>query len=318
MALHTIGFACRHSGLSADAIRVWERRYGAVRPTRADGGRRLYSDGDVERLGLLAAAVRGGHAIGLVAGLPDEELRRMVGAVPRAGGAATGTAASCPGFVEECFAAAIDFDDRRLRATLERASFACARLELVEGVLAPLLERIGNAWRAGELTPAHEHLVSAVLRDFLVVGRGLGPAPAAAPRLVVTTLAGERHELAAWLVSATAAVAGWEGTWLGPDLPAADIARVAQALHARGVAISVTVAGARAERELAALRAALPDLPLLVGGRAAGAVAASAGNGVIAIERLGDLPAALASIAAAPAARPRAAPQSASRRPPRR
>ena len=50
----------RRTGLSADLLRAWEKRYEVVKPARSPSGRRLYSDADVEyhlktlaRLGLL-------------------------------------------------------------------------------------------------------------------------------------------------------------------------------------------------------------------------------------------------------------------------
>ena len=48
-ARHPIQVVARRTGLSADVIRVWERRYGAVAPKRVAGGRRLYSDNDIKR-----------------------------------------------------------------------------------------------------------------------------------------------------------------------------------------------------------------------------------------------------------------------------
>jgi len=54
----------RRTGLSADVLRAWEKRYGMLKPARASGGRRLYSDADIEYLRLLrratAAAPRNG------------------------------------------------------------------------------------------------------------------------------------------------------------------------------------------------------------------------------------------------------------------
>lgn len=47
--MHRIGEAARRVGVSASALRLWERQ-GLVRPARSRGRYRLYSDGDVERL----------------------------------------------------------------------------------------------------------------------------------------------------------------------------------------------------------------------------------------------------------------------------
>ena len=48
-ARHRIGAAVRATGMSASAIRVWERQ-GLVSPARSRSGYRLYSDADLSRL----------------------------------------------------------------------------------------------------------------------------------------------------------------------------------------------------------------------------------------------------------------------------
>src|SRR5579862_7283305 len=91
---HPIGVAAERTGLSPHVLRVWERRYRAIEPTRNDGGRRLYSDGDIERLRLMALATAAGRGISQIARLPtkalqqlvrdDEEARRQLGTSDRA------------------------------------------------------------------------------------------------------------------------------------------------------------------------------------------------------------------------------------------
>ncbi len=68
----------RLTGLSADTIRVWERRYDAVTPKRTEGNARRYSPEDVRRLNLLREATERGHAISEVARLSEPDLRRML------------------------------------------------------------------------------------------------------------------------------------------------------------------------------------------------------------------------------------------------
>ncbi|MEJ2371964.1 MAG: MerR family transcriptional regulator, partial [Gemmatimonadales bacterium] len=70
-----IGVVARRTGLSKDVLRVWESRYGVVRPVRSDSGRRLYSEEDVERLSLLRAATSVGWSISEVADRTMDELR---------------------------------------------------------------------------------------------------------------------------------------------------------------------------------------------------------------------------------------------------
>lgn len=271
---YPIRMVARMTGLSAHVIRIWEQRYRAVEPRRTATNRRLYSPAHIERLGLLRKVTKGGHSIGQVAQLPTEHLRRLAtGATRRPDGAtpaATGVPAEHP-LVDECLAAIKTFDARALDGALQRGARELGALGLLQRVLAPLTQSIGNAWRDGVLTAAHEHFATAAIRVFL--GNAASPfgSLAHAPVLVVATPAGQVHELGALLVGALAADLGWQVTYLGASLPAAEIAGAARQCRARAVALSLVYPedDPRLEGELARLRGALaPEVALLVGGRA--------------------------------------------------
>lgn len=79
VSLYPIGAVAALTGLSANTIRAWERRYQAVVPQRTQGGGRRYSDRDVHRLQLLQQLNEQGCSISTVASLDDEQLRRRAG-----------------------------------------------------------------------------------------------------------------------------------------------------------------------------------------------------------------------------------------------
>lgn len=70
-----IGAVSRLTGIPSDTLRVWERRYEVVQPHRTEGGNRLYSQEDIDRLTLIKRLVDNGHAIGTVANLTLDQLR---------------------------------------------------------------------------------------------------------------------------------------------------------------------------------------------------------------------------------------------------
>src|SRR5689334_9647619 len=78
-ARYPIRAVSRLTGIGIDTLRAWERRYGAVTPTRDDRGR-MYSEADVARLRLLSGAVEQGHSIGRLAALRDDQLRDLCSA----------------------------------------------------------------------------------------------------------------------------------------------------------------------------------------------------------------------------------------------
>jgi DNA-binding transcriptional MerR regulator/methanogenic corrinoid protein MtbC1 len=279
---HPIRVVAGRTGLSPDVIRVWERRYGAVHPTRGEGGQRRYSDADVERLDLLRRATQAGRGISQVAGLSHRELVELVAqddaaarerqAEPAAHDGAPEDEQIYAGFVSAAFSAVEQLDPTRLDLILRRAMLALGARAFIGGVLAPLLECIGDRWRTGEITPAHEHAATAVVQGLVHwLSTSNEPRPDA-PTLVVATPQDERHELGAMLAATSARTAGWRVAYLGPDLPVEAIAAAAQTTGAHCVALSVVYppAAARFLGDLSRLRERLGDgVPVVVGGAAA-------------------------------------------------
>jgi DNA-binding transcriptional MerR regulator/methylmalonyl-CoA mutase cobalamin-binding subunit len=276
---HPIQVVVRRTGLTADVLRAWERRYNVVEPGRSEGGRRLYSDDDVERLRLLRRATRGGRRISNVSTLSLESLAALVQEDEREevkGGPEEGEAAvaSTEIHLKACLAAVERLDGRELEGAIGRALVLLGAPLFMDRVAAPLLEEVGDRWRRGEVKPAHEHLVSAILQR--VLGRVIESSepPGTAPGIVVTTPAGQTHEFGALFAAATAASEGWRVTYLGPNLPADDIATAVRSTGADALALSVVLEEEEPDlaSELRELRLKLPPtVPILLGGAAVGA-----------------------------------------------
>ena len=306
-ARHPIAVVAERTGLSQDVLRMWERRYGAVEPTRSAGGRRLYSDADVERLRLLDAAVAGGRRVGGIARLPTRELAQLVdedrAAAPRRAAVEPAPRPEpAPAAVDRALAHVRALDARGLEEQLRRSAAVVGVPAFLEQVAAPLLRRIGEEWHGGRLTIAAEHVASAVIESFVVEAMRAMVASDGAPSVLIATTAGSRHVIAAALAGAAAAVEGWNVLFLGGDLPAGEIAAAAIASGARAVAVSVVYSddAARLLDELRALRDGLPaGVPLFAGGRAVVPVSRElARSGIEVGENLDALRAALRRIAA--------------------
>jgi len=280
--LHPIQVVSRRTGLSPDVLRAWERRYKAITPSRSRGSRRLYTDDDVDRLILLRKATLAGRSISQVAGMPTGELAALVSADDeKAQEAPAGTTRqrAVPagpmepaGHLEECLSAVREFDSAGLQLAISRASVALPRAALMRQVLMPLMRRIGDAWRAGTLRIAHEHLATAAVRAELgLFMTSQAPAPGA-PCLVVATPSGQAHELGAMVAAVTAATQGWRTSYLGANLPAEEIAAAARQSGACAVALSIVHPpdDPRLHEELRRLRRHLPqDAAIITGGAAA-------------------------------------------------
>jgi DNA-binding transcriptional MerR regulator len=236
----------RRTGLSPHVIRAWERRYSAVVPRRTKTNRRSYSEADVERLQLLARLVNAGYGIGQIADRPTQELVEMAtvekaletNGVPRSDGAQS-FASATESALARSEQAIRTLDGDSLKSVLTHSSLTMGYSRFIDELLAPLIERIGDLWGHRDISIAHEHLASAVIRTFLGSILESIPLSPDSPVLVSTTPTGQLHELGALLSAATASSIGWKAVYLGPNLPATEISAASRQYSAKAVALSL-------------------------------------------------------------------------------
>jgi DNA-binding transcriptional MerR regulator/methylmalonyl-CoA mutase cobalamin-binding subunit len=300
---HPIGVVSSRSGIPQDVLRAWERRYGAVVPHRSATRRRLYSDDDIRRFRLLKQLVDCGRRISDVATLPVDALERLVS---EDRDAVVATAPRVPAGARELLQAGLEAVDRldasRLRRILADASVAMSPASLRDDLICPLLHETGRRWRTGELRISQEHLATAVVRSFVGAWRTDTVAGAGSPCILIGTPSGQRHEIGALLAAVAAEEVGWRAIYVGPDLPAEEIAAAAQAATAGAVGLSlVGLAGDSAiHEELRRVRSLLGDgIPIFAGGDAAGSYGATLRKiGATILDGLGDFQAALDAVRA--------------------
>jgi len=255
---YPLGAVARLTGLSAEVLRAWERRYGAVRPARTPGGTRRYRAEDLERLRLLKAAVDAGHRIGDVAGLADAELARRAQPRSEAG----------DDHIRRIVAVLERFDAAEFQRLLAIQLSALGPTRFACEIARPLVREVGERWAKGTLPIASEHLASGVLRAMLGAALQPGAASLIGPRIVFATLAGERHELGLQMAALTAMGAGAAPIYLGADLPVEQLLLAVERAKASALALSLVASdGAEIARSVGSLRARLrAEVQLWIGG----------------------------------------------------
>lgn len=253
------------TGIPRNTLVAWERRYGVPEPERLANGYRLYSADDLALLKRLKEAVDAGLAISEAV----EIVKRGASAAPPPA-APSAAGAGLAALQAELLPALLSFD----RARAERVIGALAHLPfltVVQHVYFPLLRSVGALWERGEASVAQEHFASAFLRDQ-VVGMLLR-AGAGNPRgqqVVCAALPGERHEIAILALAAHLSMRGCRVTYLGVDVPAADLARLVAEIRPARVCVSaiVSVSAKQIAAYARALRAAAPRTTRIVIGGA--------------------------------------------------
>jgi DNA-binding transcriptional MerR regulator len=266
-ASYPIRAVSKLTGIGIDTLRAWERRYGAVTPTRDDRGR-MYTEADVARLRLLNGAVQQGHSIGRLGGLSNDQLRDLRGAAGAAALPAAAPTLRTPLDTTALLTALREYDAVGLDQELSRLAAVLRPLGLLQDVLMPVLTQVGEDWHRRRTRIAHEHLMSSTMRNLLGAFLRLYARREASVRLLFATPSGERHEIA----TLGAASAGLGVSYLGADLPAREIVDSVDPAGAQVLVLGLTTAAADKTRERE-LKTIVRDLPkaveLWAGGRGA-------------------------------------------------
>src|SRR5215216_6933900 len=159
----------KETGLTADTLRAWERRYGLPVPQRSAGGHRLYSQRDIETIKWLMKRQAEGLSISRAVDLWNEQTAS--GTDPLAAAQqATSTTLPIPyqpdttlgtlraRWIEAC----MDFSESAAEQTLNHA-FSMFPVEAVcLEVLQKGLSEVGERWYQNLSTVQQEHFASAL------------------------------------------------------------------------------------------------------------------------------------------------------------
>ncbi len=255
--MYTIKQASARSGLPIQTIRAWERRYGVVQPDRTAAGYRLYDDAAIT--GLIAMR----HLVEAEGWRPSQAAERV-----RAAGDDVGSLVfpeSAPAreqdlptpdsdgranaAIEAYVSAAHRLDVPAMNRVLDEA-FASQRFEsAIDDVIFPSLRAIGEAWAAGELDVAQEHVASETVRRRLVAFFDAAGQTTEAPRVLIGLPPGGAHELGALAFAVASRRAGLAALYLGSNVPLESWLRTARETSASLVILAVvTSADVRAAR----------------------------------------------------------------------
>jgi DNA-binding transcriptional MerR regulator len=262
--VYSIKAVSQATGLSIETLRAWERRYRIVIPHRDPNGRRSYRPEDVVRLRKLREATGRGHPISKLARLSDDEVGRLLDD-PAINGARR---AATHNFAAQILEAAGDFRPADCDQLLAMALALLPLQQAVVEVIAPLMREVGDRWHRGEFSIAQERIVSMVVRKQVASVLDTYNRIATGPLMVLTTPAGERHELGILMCALVAASRNVRCHYLGTDLPAAEIATYATRVHADVVVLSLVMSADPGviTAELSQLAQFLPERIELWGG----------------------------------------------------
>ena len=253
-----IGELSRRSGVSRELLRAWEQRYGLLRPTRSDGGFRLYTSQDEQRVAVMRSHLERGLSAAQAARLTLDE-DRPPAALPDTPESDRGAA--------ELRAALDAFDESAAQAVLDRLLATFSVETVLREVVLTYLRELGERWERGEASVAQEHFASQVLRSRML-GLARGWDRGVGPRAVLACMPGEHHDLGLIAFGLGLRARGWRITFLGPDTPLDTLTQAVDRLQP-DAAVLVAATPARFDDGRRALRRLARAVPAWVAGAGA-------------------------------------------------
>lgn len=245
MNAHRIHRVAKLTGLSRDVIRVWERRYGLIKPLRSANRYREYTDEDVALLRFLKEELDRGQTIGALAVEGrDSLLQRMrLHSTPK-----QQNLAPHENLIDELISCLDPLDKIRFEQKLNGAIAVVPFDEAVQRILIPLQRQVGELWHEGRVSVALEHYVTKVVQQKLFSVMNQLPVNEFGPRLLVACPEGEVHEIGAQAVAYLAATQGCQVYYLGPNLPTSALLSFCERVKPDLVLLSLTIVKSDEER----------------------------------------------------------------------
>jgi DNA-binding transcriptional MerR regulator len=206
------------SGIKPHTIRMWEQRYGILKPKRTETKIRTYSDHDLRFLMNIALLNRQGYKISKIAELGNEEINNIVNQIEQAD----------PSFeilVDQLTKNMISFDEIGFEKTINTSILRNGFKDTMLQVIYPFLEKIGLLWVTGHINPAQEHFVSNLIRQKIIVaidGQNLQWGPSS-KKILLFLPAHELHELSLLFFTYNLKTQHHHTIYLGANLPNADL-----------------------------------------------------------------------------------------------
>ena len=218
MASYSIKELENLSGIKAHTIRIWEKRYNIIVPARTETNIRYYNDNNLKRLLNIAILNRHGMRISIIAKLSDTEMSEKVMNV-------SSDTSNSETNLENLVVAMVEMDEYKIDRIFSRYIMHEGFEKSVTHLIFPFFEKIGLLWQTGSINPAHEHFVSNIFRQKLMVAidNVVFPENKNNNKFILFLPEGEFHELALLYYNYLIKKSGKKVYYLGNSVPYQDL-----------------------------------------------------------------------------------------------
>ncbi|MEI7735080.1 MAG: MerR family transcriptional regulator [Ferruginibacter sp.] len=205
------------SGIKAHTIRIWEQRYGFLKPERTDTNIRYYSNEELKKILNVALLNKYGFKISHIDKMNEMEIKEKILSLNQ-------MEAQQERIVNDLIQCMVDIDIERLETILDKYIASRGVEKAIIQIIFPFMEKIGILWLTNHINPAQEHLVTNVIRQKLIVGiDGIKSTLKVNKSVLLFLPEGEYHEMGLLFMNYLLKSRGVTTIYLGSNVPLKDV-----------------------------------------------------------------------------------------------
>ncbi len=263
MAIYSISDLEKLSGIKSHTIRIWEQRYGILRPKRTDTNIRFYEDEDLQQLLNVAMLNRHGFRISKIAEMSKEDLVEQVSSV-------SNVKFELDAQIDVLTLSVIEMDEIKFARIFDNHVDQLGLERAMLEVIYPFMEKLSLLWLTGSIKPVQENFITQLIRNKLIAAIEKEPlvSDRKALKFILYLPKDEQQELSILFMQYLIKKRGFQVVNLGANLALVDLKDACQ-IHKPDYVFTVlseTFNREPLQRYLENLQAAVPNSHLLLTG----------------------------------------------------
>lgn len=252
------------SGIKSHTLRIWEQRYGIIKPKRTDTNIRYYDDNDLKLILNISILNGHGYRISEIAAMSPELLHTKVLEL-------TDKGRQYDGVIKSLVSVMLTLDEYSFNKVLSTSILQSGLENTMLNVIFPFLQEVGLLWQIGSIHTAHEHFISNLIKQKLYVaidGQG-GESRPGKKKFLLFLKENEPHEFGLLFANYMLKARGHEVIYLGKNLPHAELRGVFDLFKPNFVVTSITTALMPRELEdfIENISTLWPEATILISGK---------------------------------------------------
>jgi DNA-binding transcriptional MerR regulator len=249
------------SGIKAHTLRIWEQRYGILKPNRTDTNIRWYDNDELKNILNVSLLNNHGYKISKIAELSQEDIASEVTKIFESNIKESEQ-------ISSLIISMVEMDEQRFEKIISNQILRNGFSYTIEEVVYPFLHKIGIMWQTGSINPAQEHFITHLIRQKLIVAIDgqIVTENKMSKKFTLYLPENELHELSLLYFTYLLKSKGHFVTYLGQSIPLIDVERVVEIKNSDYVVSVFTHRMDSIQDYLNKLGASFPQKKLLLSG----------------------------------------------------